>query len=107
MSYAVIILPNAEEDLKEIHSYLVNTFSRKEWLEAYKKIKHALVQLKSFPESGPVFSEVQTLNLFQYRQIMAGINRIVYEIRDNIVYVHIICDSRREMKTLLAKRFFQ
>lgn len=65
MNYTVIVLPKAEEDLKEIHSYLMTTFSRKEWLEAYRKIKQAILQLKSFPESGPVFSEVQSLNLFQ------------------------------------------
>ncbi len=107
MKYQVLVLPKAEEDLKEIYSYLINKFSKKEWHDAYKKIKHSILQLSSFPESGALFSEVQQLSLTQYRQVIAGMNRIIYEIRNNTVYIHIICDSRREMKTLLAKRLLQ
>ena len=104
MKYKVVVLPQAEEDLREIYQYLTHQFSRKEWLEAYRKIKQSIIQLKSFPESGAIFPEVQGLHLTQYRQIIAGMNRIIYEIRSDVVYLHIICDSRREMKAMLTKR---
>ena len=104
MSYKVIFLPRAEIDLKEIQHYLIGSFSRKEWDIAYKKIKQSIQQLKTFPESGAVLKEVQHLNLIQYRQVLAGTNRIIYEIRKTNVYIHIICDVRKSMSTLLARR---
>lgn len=104
MKYKVIILPRAEVDLKEIYTYLLGHFSRKEWEAAYKKIKQSIEQLKAFPESGAILKEIQHLDLIQYRQIIAGMNRIVYEIRNTIVYIHIICDVRKSMSVVLARR---
>lgn len=34
-------------------------------------------------------------------------NRILYEIGDTIIYIHIICDIRRDMRTLLSRRLLR
>jgi hypothetical protein len=31
-------------------------------------------------------------------------NRIVYELRDDTAYIHIVCDTRRDLQGLLMKR---
>jgi hypothetical protein len=34
-------------------------------------------------------------------------NRIVYEVRQDIVYIHIVCDTRKDMKSLLTRRLMR
>ena len=47
------------------------------------------------------------LNLTQYRQILSGMNRIIYEVRQETIYIHAVCDTRKDMKTLLMKRMLR
>ncbi|RBJ69345.1 type II toxin-antitoxin system RelE/ParE family toxin, partial [Pseudomonas sp. MWU12-2534b] len=34
----------------------------------------------------------------------SGMNRVIYEVRDKTVFVHIIVDSRKSLPSLLMKR---
>jgi toxin ParE1/3/4 len=34
-------------------------------------------------------------------------NRIIYEVRQDILYIHIIVDARRDLKTLLIRRLLR
>jgi len=34
----------------------------------------------------------------------AGMNRIIYEVREDTVYIHIVCDTRQNLQGLLLKR---
>lgn len=58
-------------------------------------------QIKPFPEA------LEQINLTQYRQVLAGQNRIIYEQRQRIVYIHTVDDTRRDMKTLLMRRLLR
>lgn len=31
-------------------------------------------------------------------------NRIIYELRDRAVYVHVVCDTRRDLRAVLLRR---
>ena len=107
MTHKIIILASAEHDLKELRHYIIKHFSNKTWLTTYKKIKEATQNLKQHPYSGSIPEELELLNLTQYRQTITGMNRIIYEIRQNIIYIHIIADTRKNFKTLLEKRFLR
>ena len=48
-----------------------------------------------------------SLNLSQYRQVVSGLNRIIYEVRQDTIYIHIIVDSRRDMNALLTRRLLR
>jgi len=37
-------------------------------------------------------------------KLLVGMNRIIYEVRDETLYIHIICDARRDLRTLLLRR---
>lgn len=39
--------------------------------------------------------------------MLAGANRIVYERRGNMAYVHLSCDSRRDLKNVLLQRLVE
>lgn len=107
MTYKIIILASAEHDLKELRLYIIKNFSNKTWQNIYKKLKQAILNLQIFPYSGSIPEELEILNLDQYRQTIIGMNRIIYEVRQNTIYIHIIADSRKDFKTLLEKRFLR
>ncbi len=56
-----------------------------------------------FPRLGSMPSALETLNLTQYRQILSGKNRIIYKVRQDAVYVHLIVDARRDLKDVLMQ----
>ena len=105
--YKVVILESAECDLKELKTYLVKNFSLATWQTSYQLIKDVVRTLKTFPFAGSVPEEFENLNLMQYRQLIAGKNRIIYEIRAEIVYIHIIVDTRQDLKSLLMRRLLR
>lgn len=103
----VVILGSAEQDIKELRRYLVKNFSVGVWQTTYAKLKHSIRNLERFPQLGDVPDELESLNMSQYRQVISGMNRVIYEVRQETVYIHIVADSRRDMKTLLARRLLR
>lgn len=107
MSIIVVFLASAEADLKEIRIYLVKQFGKDTWNATYSKIKESVGIIQAFPKSGKIPEELEDMNLTQYRQIISGMNKIIYEIRQETIYIHIVCDTRKDMKTLLTKRLLR
>ena len=100
----VVLLAGAEQDLIDLRAYLVKSFGRQAWDSSYGQIKSAIRSLRDFPLAGTVPEEIADLQLGEYRQVIAGMNRIIYEICGDIIFVHIICDTRRQLRTILARR---
>lgn len=107
MGFRVVILDSAEQDLKELRAYVLKNFSMETWRTTYAKIKEAIRNLQNFPQTGSIPEEIEKLNLTQYRQILSGMNRIIYEVRQDVIYVHIVVDARREMNALLTRRLLR
>jgi toxin ParE1/3/4 len=107
MTHAVVILKSAEHDLHDLRAYLLKHFGHAAWQESYAMIKAALKNLQTYPLSGSVPDALEKINLAQYRQVIAGKNRIIYEVRHSTIYVHVVADCRRDMATLLARRLLR
>jgi toxin ParE1/3/4 len=107
MSFKIIILESAEHDLKELRSYIVKNFSQETWQTTFDRIKEAIRKLKTFPYAGSIPEEFEKINLSQYRQVIPGMNRIIYEVRQDSIYIHLIADTRRDLKTLLTRRLLR
>jgi toxin ParE1/3/4 len=103
----VVILDSAEQDLKDIRSYVVKNFSHPAWQKAYSKLKESIRNLATFPLLGAVPPELEALGMDQYRQIVSGMNRIIYEPRTDAVYIYMIVDARRDLETLLMQRLIR
>ena len=103
----VVILDSAEQDLMDLRSYVVKNFSQATWLKTYSKLKESIRNLATFPLLGAVPPELETLNLNQYRQIVSGMNRIIYEPRTDAVYIYMIIDTRRDLESLLMRRLMR
>ncbi len=104
MKSQVVLLESAEQDLKDLKSYIVKQFGKKAWLVSYRGIKDTVRALKSFPLAGSIPEEISDFNLSQFRQVLSGRNRIIYETRQGTVFVHIICDTRKDLRALLIRR---
>lgn len=100
----IVILASAELDLVELRSYIVKNFSLATWQKSYGKLKETIRNLARFPHLGSIPEELEALHQSQYRQVLSGMNRIIYEIRQDTIYIHIITDARRDMKSLLMRR---
>ena len=107
MTFRVVILHSAKNDLKDIKSYLIRQFSTSTWQQSYDALKQAIRRLETQPYAGSIPEEIEKLNLSQYRQVISGMNRIIYEIRDQTVFVHIIADTRKSLQALLLKHLIQ
>lgn len=105
MGFRVVILDSAEQDLKALRAYILKHFSVDTWKVSYAKIKEAIRNLQKFLQSsGSIPEEIERLNLTQYRQVIAGMNKVIYEVRQDVIYIHIVVDARRDMKSLLTRR---
>jgi plasmid stabilization system protein ParE len=107
MNYRIVFLASAEQDLKELKRYIAKNFSPKAWHSTYGKLKESIFNLKAFPLSGATPEELAQLNLTQYRQVISGMNRVIYEVRQDTIYIHIMADTRKDMKSLLAQRILK
>jgi toxin ParE1/3/4 len=107
MSVSVVFLRSAALDLKALKSYIVKNFGKEIWQVSYRKIREAVGTLQTFPLEGKIPEELESLNLTQYRQVISGMNRIIYEVRQQTIYIHIVCDTRKDMKSLLTKRLLR
>lgn len=103
----VVFLYSAERDLLELKDYVLKNFGKIAWRSSYKKIKDAVIRLKKFPLEGHVPDELASLNVTQYRQVIAGMNRVIYEVRGQTLYIHIVCDTRKDMQSLLTRRLLR
>ncbi|SAL76741.1 Plasmid stabilization system protein [Caballeronia peredens] len=100
----VVILPAAEADIRDIRRYVVKKFGKADWQARYQKLKQSVATLQEFPESGKVPEELSDFNPDGYREVVSGQNRVIYNFTKEIIFVHVVADTRRDMKTLLQKR---
>lgn len=104
MGFKVVIIESAEQDLKELRAYIVKNFSVDTWRTSYSDIKGVIRNLQNFPQAESIPEEIEKLNLTQYRQVLSGMNRVIYEVRQDLIYIHIVVDTRRDMNSLLIRR---
>jgi toxin ParE1/3/4 len=107
MTHRVVFLESAQADLKDIRRYIVAHFNQNTWVETYTKLKQTIRNLSDFPLTGPNIHELRELNMTQFRQVISGADRVVYERRDDAIYIHLICDTRKDLVSLLHSRLLR
>jgi len=100
----VVFLRSAEADLKDLRAYVIRNFGDEAWRASYRKIKESVTLIRDHPKAGRIPPELESLNLSHYRQVLSGMNRLIYELSDDTIYIHIVCDARRDLQGLLMKR---
>jgi plasmid stabilization system protein ParE len=107
MSLRVVVLSGAEGDLRELRAYVGRRFGAKTWANTVAALRTAFERIGTHPETGRVPEELAALAFVQYRQVVVGKNRVIYEVRGSIAFIHLVCDSRRDLKAVLLRRLVE
>lgn len=97
------ILPTARIGLDELRSYVVRSFGWETWRITSAQIQETIAHIREFPESGHVPVELEGFGDDRFRQALSGKNRIIYQLRDETVFIHLIVDARRDLQSLLQR----
>ena len=104
MAFAVLLTNDAARDLDEIYNYIALHDSPRKADYVLERIEKVFSSLSEFPERGTYPKELLALGIREYREIFFKPYRIVYRVMENIVYVLLIVDGRRDMQFLLQRR---
>ncbi len=104
MKYTVFLTDDALRDLEEIDDYLTAANSPQVAEDVLRKIEETFLSLCAMPQRGSYPSELLKLGMREYREIFFKPYRIIYRIQAKRVYVYLIVDGRRDMRTLLSRR---
>ena len=105
MSFNVLVTSDAANDLEELYQYIAVH-------DAPGKADHVLINIEKIfsslseaPERGVYPKELLALGIRDYREVFFKPYRLIYRVIGEIVYVLLIIDGRRDMQTLLERRF--
>ncbi|MFO7446542.1 MAG: type II toxin-antitoxin system RelE/ParE family toxin [Ignavibacteriaceae bacterium] len=107
MKYKVVIDSMAKRDLGEIFEYVSLNDSFEDANKLLDSIEDSLSSLEEFPERGHLPNELRGLGIKKYLEIFYKPYRILYEIRDKIVYIHSVLDGRRNINDILSNRILR
>jgi toxin ParE1/3/4 len=104
VSYRVVILDEAEEDIFSIYGYILKTDSPSKADFVFGKIEEACNALREVPERGHIPPELERAGMTMYREIHFKPYRIIHEVDGKLVFVHCIVDGRRDLLQTLERR---
>jgi len=104
MSYKVQVLAYAKDDYREIRSYVKKKFGEQVWMTVEADLKKMIGQIADMPHAGSVPEEIAEIGLVHYRQRLVGQTRVIYQIKEAEIFVHMFVDANRNFPTLLYDR---
>ena len=93
----------AENDLNEIAEYYFS-LSPAYVEKTVRLFEENVMSLKQNPLRGRVVPELEKFGYTRYREIIQGNYRIVYEVSNDTVIVHVIIDGRRDFESLIFSK---
>lgn len=107
MPFQVLLTRSAASDLDEICDYLERHRGPERVGRLLDRLERALGGLADLPHRGGYPIELSSLGVHDYRQVLLGSYRVIYQVMDDSVYVLLIADARRDMQTLLQRRLLR
>ncbi len=103
MKYKLLIDPLAKRDMIEIYNFVAFNDSPGNAEKLLNNLEKTYKILESLPGRGHIPQELKNTGIKRFLEIHFKPYRIIYEIIDNIVYVHCVLDGRRNMQEILAE----
>jgi toxin ParE1/3/4 len=105
MAFQVAIAEGAEHDLEDIITYIAKHDSPRSAEHVLSRILEIADSLTAAPTRGLQPKELRSLGDQEYRQVFFKPYRLIYRVVAHQVVVYLIADGRRDMQSLLARRF--
>lgn len=102
--FEVRMTADAVRNLEEIVDWIARHDGPARAQHVLERIQKAVEALRRLPERGAHPAELVALGIREYRETFFKPYRIVYHIDDARVFISLIADGRRDMRSLLARR---
>jgi toxin ParE1/3/4 len=107
MIYKLLLDPLTREDIIEIYEYVYFNDSPESAEQLLDNIEDAYFRLEQLPTRGHIPEELKNTGIKRFKEIHFKYFRIIYEIAEDIVYVHCILDGRRNIQEILSDRLLR
>jgi len=107
MNFQVRVTSEAEKDIEDIFDYIAKKDTLENANYILEKLEELIFSLDENPERGHYPSELEHHGIKDYREVLFKPYRIIYEVTDRKVIVHVCVDGRRDLKTLLERRLLR
>ena len=107
MKYKVKIDPQAQEDMKELFLYVAINDSFDMANKLLDGIEETCYKLEKQPTRGHIPQELRATGIKRYLEIHYKPYRIIYEIKEELVYIHSVLDGRRNIQEILSERILR
>ena len=106
-NYEVYVIEDAEKDLFHIYTYISRNDSIESAEYVFDTIQDTCLSLSTLPSRGHVPPELERVGIFEYLEIHFKPYRIIYQVRENEIFIHCILDGRRSLQELLQERLIR
>ena len=89
----------SRNDLREILSYVGNSFGQRKAKEVFAEIRHTAELLKEFPMLGKSFVKDEELQI-EYRTMPSKLNQLIYCIEGETINIIAVWQYRRDISRL-------
>jgi toxin ParE1/3/4 len=94
-------------DLLQLRRYVIGRFDAAAWSRSLTELRDRIALLSDQPRLGSVPSELEELGIDRYLELAVGRNRLIYELRDDTVFILLVVDHRRDFRAVLARRLLE
>jgi len=104
MIYPVRFTAAARRDLEEIHTWISEHDSPESANYVLDRLSNAALSIATLPHRGTRPKELPAGMEEEYRQVFFKPYRVIYEVMNDNVLIHVIADGRRNLQSLLLRR---
>lgn len=105
--YSVLITKEAEKDIVDIFDYIFKKDSLDSANYVLDELEKLIVSLNKIPERGHYPPELHIQGIKEFREVIFKPYRVIYEINNLDIIIHLCVDGRRDMRTLLQRRLLR
>lgn len=98
---SVKLTGTAQISLRLRRQNIKERFGESAWAQTNQRLRRTIDTLRQYPLSGTAVQEVELLGSLGYRQAISGMNRVIYKVAGETIYVAYIIDSRQDLQKLV------
>ncbi|MCL2412207.1 MAG: type II toxin-antitoxin system RelE/ParE family toxin [Treponema sp.] len=92
----------ARYDIIEIIDYIAKT-NENYSVKILDKIEESVAKLKMFPTLYRIVPELEKYGYLLYREIIVDYWRVIYKIENDLIYIMLVIDGRRNIEDIILK----
>ena len=107
MKYKVFIDSQAKQDLSDIFIYVALNDCLEVANKLLDRLEKTCFKLEKYPKRGHIPEELRSTGIKKYLEIHHKPYWIIYEIDNDLIYIHSVLDGRRNIQEILKERILR